>query len=427
MYQKFRSRKALLFSFLGVLLCVFLPAFVSGPLDAIAHTGTRVTSTVGSTFQSQSSRHSLTLRTAHSSLKTLVAHPAYPIVPFPSIDTSPTSGTTPTPDPSPTVDVSPTVGTTPTSTPVTTPTATGTPGTGTQSISVFVEPAAGEQVILDAINNAQQSVWLEDYILSDTNVITALENAAKRGLDVRVMLDPHPYGGSSPQATLAALNAAGAKAQISNPAFTYTHEKTFVFDGSTAYIMTCNMSYSALNGKNREYGAIDTTPQDVQGAINIFNADWNRTADTVNDSNLVISPDNSRNQFLSVINNAQTSLIIEAEEMQDSAVEQAIASAAQRGVMVQVILPTPSGSSDSNASGIATIKAGGAQVEEDSQLYMHAKMIVADGTLAYVGSVNISTNSFNNNRELGVLFTDGPSISTLQQTFQSDWSVSQGV
>ncbi len=319
--------------------------------------------------------------------------------------TTPTIGTTAT------VGATPTVSTTPTS----------------QSVQVFVEPTAGETPILNAINNAQTSIWLEMYLMSDNNVIQALENAAKRGLDVRVMLDPAPYGGGSPQSTIDALNAAGAKAQDSNPIFTYTHEKGMIIDGQTAFIMSSNFTNSAIaTGKNREYDIIDTTPQDVQGAIDIFNADWNRTTEHVTDPNLVISPDNSRNDFVAFINGAKTSLIIEAEEMQDTTVEQAIASAAQRGVNVQVILPSPSsGSTDSNASGIATIKAGGAQVEEDSKLYMHAKMMVADGNNAYVGSVNISTNSFDNNRELGVLFTDSGVISTLQQTFQSDWSVSQ--
>ncbi len=240
------------------------------------------------------------------------------------------------------------------------------------------------------------------------------------------MLEPHPYGGGSPQATIDALNAAGAKAQDSNSVFRYTHEKGMIIDGTTAFIMTSNFTNSAIaTGKNREYDIIDTTPQDVQGAIDIFNADWNRTPEHVTDPSLVISPDNSRNDFVTFINGAKTSLLIEAEEMQDTTVEQAIASAAQRGVNVEVILPTPSGGTDSNAAGIAVIKAGGAQVKEDGQLYMHAKMMVADGSNAYVGSVNISTNSFDNNRELGVLFTDSGVISTLQQTFQSDWSVSQ--
>src|SRR5512142_881167 len=43
---------------------------------------------------------------------------------------------------------------------------------------------------------------------TDRNVIRALEEAANRGLDVRVMLEPHPFGGgSSPSKTLDLLAA----------------------------------------------------------------------------------------------------------------------------------------------------------------------------------------------------------------------------
>ena len=100
-----------------------------------------------------------------------------------------------------------------------------TTGPGVQGVHVFVEPDAGEHPITDAINGAQKSVWLEMYILSDRNVIRALEEAANRGIDVRVMLEPHPFGGGSPARAMDQLRAAGAKVQESNPAFTLTHEK----------------------------------------------------------------------------------------------------------------------------------------------------------------------------------------------------------
>jgi hypothetical protein len=45
-------------------------------------------------------------------------------------------------------------------------------------------------------------------------------------------------------------------------------------------------------------------------------------------------------------------------------------------VQVEVILPAVKGSTDSNAAGITTLKAGGVQVKEDGQLYMHAKMML---------------------------------------------------
>ena len=238
-------------------------------------------------------------------------------------------------------------------------------GSGVQGVQVFVEPDDGEQVITNAIASAQKSIWLEIYILSDRNVIRSLEDAANRGLDVRVMLEPHPFGGgTSPSKTLDTLAASGIKTQFTNPSFALTHEKGMIIDANTAYIMTSNFSRSALGGssgssgyRNREYGVIDTIQQDVLATEDIFMADWNHTNAQFNDPNLVVSPINSRNDFTTLINSARSTLLIEAEEMNDSDIEQALANAAQHGVQVEVILPAASSTSgDSNSQGIATIE-----------------------------------------------------------------------
>ncbi len=305
-------------------------------------------------------------------------------------------------------------------------------GSGVQGVQVFVEPDAGDRVITDAIAGAHKTILLEMYLLTERKVINALEEAANRGVDVQVMLEQHPYGSgsASPTETLDRLRAAGVKAQATNPAFALTHEKGMAIDGNTAYIMTANFTLSALGSgsytKNREYGIIDTNAQDVQAVTTIFNADWNRSTPQIHDPNLVVSPVNSRAVFTSLINSTHKTLLIEAEEMQDSGIEQAIVNAGQRGVKVQVILPSPSGSAsgDSNSSGIRAISQAGIQVEEDPHLYMHAKIIIVDGQKAFVGSENISTASLEQNRELGILVSDQNVLSTLQQTFQQDWSSS---
>ena len=309
-------------------------------------------------------------------------------------------------------------------------------GPGVQGVQVFVEPDDGEQVITNAIEGAQKSIWLEIYILSDRNVIRALEDAANRGLDVRVMLEPHPFGGgTSPSKTLDILAASGIKTQFTNPSFSLTHEKGMIIDTTTAYIMTSNFSRSALGGssgssgyRNREYGVIDTIQQDVLATQEIFMADWDHTNAEFNDPNLVVSPVNSRSDFITLINSARSSLLIEAEEMNDSDIEQALANAAQHGVQVEVILPAASSSSgDSNSQGIATIRQSGVQVREDPQLYMHAKIIVVDNKVAFVGSENISAQSLDQNRELGIIVSDQSVLNTLQTTFQNDWGVSQNI
>ncbi len=109
------------------------------------------------------------------------------------------------------------------------PTCTGA-ACAASSVRIFVEPDAGDSPIVDAISQASNSVWVEVYLLTDRSVISALEGAAARGVQVRVLLEPHPEGGGSenPQLLIAQLNAAGVEAQASDPAFHYTHEKAMV-------------------------------------------------------------------------------------------------------------------------------------------------------------------------------------------------------
>lgn len=307
-------------------------------------------------------------------------------------------------------------------------------GSGVHGVSVIVEPDAGPTPLVDAIDSAQRSVDVEMYLLSNHNIIRALEEDANRGIEVRVMLEPHPYGSdaTSVSKTLDELQAAGVQAQYSDPDFTLTHEKGMLIDGNVAYIMTSNFTNSALGTgkylKNREYDIIDTNPPDVQAVATIFQADWSHSTASFNDPNLVVSPINSRSDFTTLIGKARHTLLIETEEMNDSSIEQTLNNAAQHGVQIQVILPAPSsGSSDSNSSGIATLKQSGVNVREDPYLYMHAKIIIVDGQEAFVGSENISAQSLDQNRELGIVISDSNVLNTLSQTFQGDWNQSQSV
>jgi phosphatidylserine/phosphatidylglycerophosphate/cardiolipin synthase-like enzyme len=304
------------------------------------------------------------------------------------------------------------------------------PGTGASSgLSLFVEPDAGEAPIVHTIESAQSSVWLEVYLLTDNNVIHVLEDAANRGVDVRVLLELNPLGGAtSAQETLQKLQTAGIKAEGSDTAYRYTHEKALIVDGATVLIMTANLTKSALGGSsaatNREYGVIDTNAQDVQEAADIFVADWQRSTTTLTDPNLVVSPINARVRLNGFIMNASETLLVEDEELYDIGSESALIAAAKRGVTVEVILPAPSSSTGSNAD-VSRLLAGGVYVRYDGALYMHAKMMVANNAQAFVGSENFSSTSLDRNRELGILITEKSVITTLSTTFQQDWSDSQ--
>ncbi len=154
--------------------------------------------------------------------------------------------------------------------------------------------------VTNAIKGALHSVWIEVYLLTDSRVIGALEEDAQRGVDVRVMLEEHPFGGDvvSPQRTLQTLNTAGIHAQFADPAYYYTHAKMLIIDNATLFVLTANLTRSALGGssvtRNREFGVIDTHADDVAEALAIFQADWTHTRPVLHDANMVVSPVNAR-------------------------------------------------------------------------------------------------------------------------------------
>ena len=223
-----------------------------------------------------------------------------------------------------------------------------------RDVQLFVEPDAGVKPVTSAIAAATRSVWVEVYLLTDARVIAALEDARSRGVDVRVMLEQHPYGFDvvAPQRTLQMLTTAGIQAKFANSTYTYTHAKMLIIDGATLFDLTANLSQSGLGGsslgRNREYGVIDTHHEDVAEAAAIFLADWNRTQPVLHDTNMVVSPVNSRGKITALIASAQSSLLIEDEEMYDASVRGwADSAAARRGVRVRLILP---GSADIEAA-----------------------------------------------------------------------------
>ena len=298
-------------------------------------------------------------------------------------------------------------------------------GCAASNVTVFVEPDAGVTPVLQAIRSASQSVWVEVYLMTDYDIIHALEDAAHRGVDVRVLLEMHPYGGGSVSAaqTQAELSAAGAQVEASDPAFRYTHEKAMIIDGSTAFIMTCNLSKSGLGGSsytaNREYGVIDNDPADVGLVKSVFVADWNRTTPQLSDSRMIVSPVNARSGIGALLSSAHNTVFIEDEEMYDQQSENLMIADAHRGVQVEVLLPS---STAGNSPDVAWLKAGGVHVRFIKRPYMHAKLIIVDGAVAFVGSENFSSTSLDKNRELGIILSGSRALGVLSTTFSLDWS-----
>lgn len=290
-------------------------------------------------------------------------------------------------------------------------------------VDLIVEPDDGRRQLARAIREADRSVTLTMYLLTDRTLIRDLEYAHASGIDVRVILERHPYGaGDANQAAYDNLMAADVPVRWSNPRFLLTHEKAMVIDGASAYVMTTNFTRAAFSS-NREFIVVDHNRRDVAAISALFERDWRGQPYAPRDGNLPLSPSDSRPLLAALIGSAHRTLDVYSEELQDPGMERLLAAAARRGVRVRLLLPAPSGP-DLDAPGVAVVMAGGAQVRRApaSSLYPHAKAIVVDGRRMFIGSQNFSPASLDRNRELGVVVADRDAIATVEGTFAADWA-----
>ncbi len=302
-------------------------------------------------------------------------------------------------------------------------------GAGARAVDLLVEPDDGSRALTRAIRAADRSVWLTMYMLTNHTVVHELEYAHASGVDVRVILEPHPYGATDNpnQPAYDNLMAADIPVHWSGPRFRLTHEKGMLIDGATAYIMTTNFTHAAFTA-NREFDVVDRAPRDVATVRDVFLADWRGRPYAPRaslDGDLPLSPSDARALLGALIRSARRAIDVYGEELQDAGMERELARAARRGVRVRVTLPAPApGTPDYDAAGVRAVTLAGGRVRRlpRSYLYIHAKAIVVDGRRALVGSQNLSAASLDQNRELGVILADSDAIRTLEGTFEVDWA-----
>lgn len=287
---------------------------------------------------------------------------------------------------------------------------------------VFVGPTGLETKLGSFIDQAKTSIDLQMYLFNDKVLRDKLIAAQGRGVTVRVILDPDE---AANPATKTALLGGNVQTRYATKIYDFSHAKYMVLDGSKAVIMSMNFNVGAMDSE-RNYGFSETDPDDVADLEAIFAMDWaaagNETAQPADLSctRLVVSPNNSKQRVLSLINGSKTELMFEAQYISDTTVRNAIGAAKARGVDVRVILEDPSEQPD-NADTQTFLANVGIPVKYAVDFYCHAKLIIADH-VAFVGSENYSLTSLTMNREVGALvFEPGPE-GTIESQFEDDWS-----
>src|SRR6204780_5837451 len=144
------------------------------------------------------------------------------------------------------------------------------------SRTYIVFPDDSVQPILDAIDGAKKSLPIKMFIFTDPSLLDAVIAAHRRGVNVRIMLNPKRRNGvSENDESRIKLEAAGIEVRDSNPAFDVTHEKSMVVDDKTAFVKSLNWDSENLT-ETRDYAITTADPHEVAEIVNCFEADWSR-------------------------------------------------------------------------------------------------------------------------------------------------------
>ena len=128
--------------------------------------------------------------------------------------------------------------------------------------------------LLELLNRAERTIEVEMYSLTDDEVAEALERAEDRGVQVRVVLDPHQSGN---QRHVDRLRQRGAEVKwfpVRKPA--QMHRKLAIVDGAMIVAGSVNWSANGL-AKNEELMLLIEDSEVARKLEELFAGDWYRS------------------------------------------------------------------------------------------------------------------------------------------------------
>ncbi len=272
--------------------------------------------------------------------------------------------------------------------------------------------------IVSQIDNAQERVYLEAYIFTERDMRDAIIRAHSRGVEVKVLLENNPY--KAPylnDSHYNDLDSAGVNVAWSDPLnYSLNHAKMLIID-DTVYVSTGNFSYSLFK-HNRDFliKIHDSEFLEILEALFLWDF-WHKNIGIYHE-NLVLSPDYSRSKLTNLVRWAQKSIDFYFPYLADEDFQNVLFELAASGIKIRWIVDTTF--YKENPELIELYISNWINLRKINSWKLHAKSIMVDDRIAYVGSINFSTYSFDENREIGVILQEQNVVTTLLEVFNSD-------
>ena len=295
---------------------------------------------------------------------------------------------------------------------------------------LIVLPDDGADAIIAPVNAARHSLNIRMFLFTDPALLEAVVAACRRGVNVRVMLNPARRDGTSDNdVARETLLAAGVSVKDSSTEFAVTHQKSMVIDGRVGFIESLNWETRDLT-ETRDYAVETTKMSDVAEMVRCFDADWAEQPFSPDPaSHLIWCPNNGRQRIADFVDSAKETLWLQNERYQDMVIIERLVRAVKRGVKVRIMSRALHKLKHKKlfegVSGLRIVHDVGAKVRTLRHLKLHGKIMVADGSRAIIGSINLSPGSFDDRRELAIETGSDHVVQRLIATVEHDWKRSK--
>lgn len=319
-------------------------------------------------------------------------------------------------------------------------------------LTLLTGARATYEALVSAIDAANERVWLTVYAVrpdaSSAPILAALERAAARGLDVRLVVDAFGSRGLEPQ--LAALRSRGASARshrlVRREGARWgrldarNHKKVAAIDSSVAFVGGVNIGDQFLDWRDLHLRVEGPAARDLERVVLADHRDAG--GPTRNDVDPIaagpwVGGEGGRFDVVtSAVPRAMHELVLGlldgAKErvrlttpyfVPDRAMRETLVAAARRGVAVEILTPRRSNWPMANWAGrtfYPMLLEAGVRVAEHHDAMLHTKAIVVDGRVAAMGSPNFDARSFHINGEVLCLLFEPSIVAAIERSIDED-------
>lgn len=278
-----------------------------------------------------------------------------------------------------------------------------------KTVRVIIQPRDGIEPLLEAINQATDSVEIIIYRLDRLEIEQALVVAAARGIRVHALIT---YTNKDDLREIKKLEKrlTERKVKVTRTAedLVRYHSKVMIVDRQKLFLLTFNFTFLDIH-HSRSFGIITEDKQLVAEAVRLFTADVAGKGHKAQAEHFVISPINSRKKLSAFIQGAEKQLLIYDGKLSDSRMLKLLEERAKAGVEIKVI----------GATG-RPIK--GVEVRPMPVIRLHTQAIVRDGNQVFFGSQSLRKVELDLRREVGLITNDKEAVKSFFLIFVLDWS-----